>query len=103
MTASTTVRPPILPLFVCGFLIAIVVRSTGVLSAQALHLAGTMEKVVLTVALVGLGMGVRLDRMRKLGGRPAGARTAGVGAGGRGGLRRHPGDALTGAAMGGSG
>ena len=25
---------------------------------------------MLTVALVGLGMGVRLDRMRKLGGRP---------------------------------
>jgi uncharacterized membrane protein YadS len=55
---------------VCGFLIAILVRSTGVLSAEALHLAGTMEKVVLTVALVGLGMGVRLDKMRKLGGRP---------------------------------
>ena len=70
VTESTAVRPPILPLFVCGFLIAIVVRSTGVLSAEALHLAGTMEKVVLTVALVGLGMGVRLDRMRKLGGRP---------------------------------
>ena len=63
-------HPPILPMFVCGFLATIALRSTGVLSDGALDAAATVEKLVLTVALVGLGMGVRLDRMRKLGGRP---------------------------------
>jgi uncharacterized integral membrane protein (TIGR00698 family) len=67
---SSATRPPILPLFVVGFLAAIVVRSSGVLPAGALDVAGTLEKIVLTMALVGLGMGVRLDRMRRLGGRP---------------------------------
>lgn len=70
--ARTTGRghPPVLPLFVGGFLTAIALRSTGLLSDGALEGAATVEKLVLTVALVGLGMGVRLDRMRKLGGRP---------------------------------
>lgn len=63
-------HPPLLPLFVCGFLGAIALRSTGVLSDGALGRAETIEKIVLTIALVGLGMGVRLDRMHKLGGRP---------------------------------
>ena len=63
-------HPPILPLFVCGFLAAIVLRSTGWLSDGSLEAVETVEKLVLTVALVGLGMGVRLDRMRRLGGRP---------------------------------
>lgn len=63
-------HPPILPLFVVGFLAAIVVRSTGVLPDGALDGAETVEKVVLTTALVGLGTGVRLGRMRRLGGRP---------------------------------
>lgn len=62
--------PPLLPLFVCGFLAAIAVRSTGVVSDGALDGAETIEKVVLTVALVGLGMGVRVSKMRQLGGRP---------------------------------
>lgn len=63
-------RPPIVPMFVLGFLVAIVVRSTGVLSDQALDLAATAEKVLLTAALVALGMGVDVGRLRRLGGRP---------------------------------
>jgi uncharacterized membrane protein YadS len=46
------------------------VRSTGVLTASSLDAVEALEKTVLTVALVGLGMGVRMDRMRRLGGRP---------------------------------
>jgi uncharacterized integral membrane protein (TIGR00698 family) len=67
---ATGTRPPIVPLFVACFLAAIAVRSTGVLSAGGLDAIETLEKTVLTVALVGLGMGVRMDRMRRLGGRP---------------------------------
>ncbi len=63
-------HPPLLPLFVVGFLAAIAVRSTGWLGAGTLDLLGTLEKVVLTVALVGLGAGVRIARMRRLSGRP---------------------------------
>lgn len=63
-------RPPLLPLFVVGFLAAIVLRSTGWIPADTLDRIETVEKVVLTVALVGLGMGVQIQRMRRLGGRP---------------------------------
>ncbi len=63
-------RPPLVPLFVAGFLAAIVVRSSDVLSADTLGSIKDVEKILLTLALVGLGMGVRVDRLRKLGGRP---------------------------------
>lgn len=63
-------RPPIVPLFVAGFLAAILVRSSGVLSDQALDVAATAEKVLLTAALTALGMGVDVRRLRRLGGRP---------------------------------
>lgn len=65
-----TARPPLLPLFVIGFLAMIAVRTSGVLSDDVLSIAADLEKIVLTVALVGLGLGVRIDRIRRLGGRP---------------------------------
>ena len=65
-----TARPPLLPLFVIGFLAMILIRTTGVLSDSTLDGAASLEKVVLTAALVALGLGVRVDRMRRLGGRP---------------------------------
>jgi uncharacterized membrane protein YadS len=60
----------LLPLFVVGFLAAIAARSTGLVPAATLDHLATVEKLVLTVALVGLGMGVRVGRLRRLGGRP---------------------------------
>ncbi len=63
-------RPPLLPLFVVGFLAAVAVRSTGSVSADALSWAQTAEGLVLAAAMVGLGTGVRLDRLRRLGPRP---------------------------------
>lgn len=65
-----TKRPPVVPLFVVGFLAMIVVRSLDVLGDGALDAVATLEKIVFTVALVGLGLGVDLGRMRTLGGRP---------------------------------
>lgn len=65
-----TSRPPLLPLFVIGFLAMIAVRTSGVLSDDLLDVAADLEKIVLTVALVALGLGVRIDRIRRLGGRP---------------------------------
>jgi len=68
--ARATRRPPLVPLFVVGFLAAIGVRSAGVLDDGGLSLAGDVEKLVLTVALVALGLGVDVSKMRRLGGRP---------------------------------
>ncbi|MGA9275966.1 YeiH family protein [Ilumatobacter sp.] len=63
-------RPPILPLFVVGFLAAIAIRSTGVLGAGTLNTLDHIEKVTLAAALVGLGSGVQVAKLRKLGARP---------------------------------
>ena len=69
-TPADQARPPLLPLFVVGFLVAIAIRSTGLLGDGVLDLASTVEKLLLTVALVGLGLGVNVSAMRRLGGRP---------------------------------
>ena len=66
----TSKRPPLLPVFVVGFLLAVCVRSTGVLNDSWIDGAARAEKIVLTIALVGLGAGVRFRKMSKLGVRP---------------------------------
>ena len=61
---------PLLPLFVIGFLIAVGIRSSGVLQAPVLDTARWIESGLLTAAMVGLGSAVRFDRLRTLGPRP---------------------------------
>lgn len=61
---------PLLPLFVVGFLVAILIRTADVVPAETLDDIRTVEGWLLAAALVGLGTGVRLDRLRRLGGRP---------------------------------
>lgn len=63
-------RPPLLPLFVVGFLAAVALRSTGVVPEGILDIARTVERLLLCAALVGLGTGVQFARLRKVGGRP---------------------------------
>ena len=63
-------RPPILPLFVVMFLVAVAVRSLGVMSTGTLDGIGQAESLLISMGLVGLGSGVRFDRLRKVGGRP---------------------------------
>ena len=64
------VSTPLVPLFVLGFLAAIVVRSTGVLTEGVTDAAAQLEKVLFTLALVAMGLGVPLQRMRRIGIRP---------------------------------
>ncbi|MBD0691827.1 YeiH family protein [Streptomyces sp. CBMA123] len=64
-------RPPIVPLFVAGFLAMIVLRTTGVLPDQALTLAGDAQELLLAAALFGLGSAVHLPTMARTGGRIA--------------------------------
>jgi uncharacterized integral membrane protein (TIGR00698 family) len=54
------VHPPLVPLFVIGFLAAVVLRSTGVLPEAVLGVAAVSEQIALTGALFALGTGVRL-------------------------------------------
>jgi uncharacterized integral membrane protein (TIGR00698 family) len=62
-------RPPLLPLFVVGFLAAVAVRSSGVLSDRALTMAGVATTVLLAAAMVGLGAQVDVRRLLRTGGR----------------------------------
>lgn len=53
-------RPPLVPLFVLGFLVMIVVRTTGVLPTGVLAAAKILTTALLAAALFGLGTGVRV-------------------------------------------
>ncbi len=69
-SGSTAQSTPILPLFVAGFLVMIVVRTSGILSDGIIADAQAVEGWLLAAALVGLGSGVRVQKLRKLGPRP---------------------------------
>lgn len=60
--------PPLVPLFVVGFLTAIAVASAGVLPAPVLDAGRTLQQVLLAAALVGLGTGIQLPALRRTGG-----------------------------------
>lgn len=60
-------RPPVVPLFVAGFLAAIVLSSTHVLPAQVMDGLATTQHVLLTSALVGLGTGISLPMLARTG------------------------------------
>ncbi|MGW7581073.1 YeiH family protein [Kitasatospora sp. NPDC054768] len=70
-SAKTDNRPPIVPLFVAGFLAMIVLRTTGVLPERALGLASEAQELLLAAALFGLGSAVHLPTMARTGGRIA--------------------------------
>ncbi|MEV6975697.1 putative sulfate exporter family transporter [Kitasatospora sp. NPDC093806] len=68
---TTGKRPPLLPLFVAGFLAMIALRTTGVLPERTLALAGDAQELLLAAALFGLGSAVHLPTMVRTGGRIA--------------------------------
>ncbi|MFJ6620457.1 YeiH family protein [Kitasatospora sp. NPDC091335] len=70
-SARTGRRPPIVPLFVAGFLAMIALRTTGVLPERALGLAADAQNLLLAAALFGLGSAVHLPTMARTGGRIA--------------------------------
>ncbi|MER7844664.1 putative sulfate exporter family transporter [Kitasatospora sp. NPDC096077] len=70
-TAKSGSRPPIVPMFVAGFLVMIVLRTTGVLPERVLSLAGDAQQLLLAAALFGLGSAVHLPTMMRTGGRIA--------------------------------
>lgn len=69
-SASGSVKfPPLIPLFVGGFMAAIVVRTLGILPAEVLQAAGLVQDLLLAAALYGLGASVQIRAMFKTGGR----------------------------------
>lgn len=68
--ANGTARPPLLPLFVVGFVVALLVRTTGLVPSSALTMARSVEQYALAAGMVGLGSSVRLASLRNLGLKP---------------------------------
>ena len=67
---ATRRRPPIVPLFVLGFLATIAIRTTDGVPAHALDDIKVAQTALLGAALFGLGCGVDIGRLRKVGGKP---------------------------------
>lgn len=60
-------RPPLVPLFVLGFLAAVAVRTSGVLPGAVLGAAKSLTTLMLAGALFGLGSAVRLGAVLRTG------------------------------------
>ncbi|HEX5511235.1 MAG TPA: putative sulfate exporter family transporter [Actinomycetales bacterium] len=60
-------RPPIIPLFVIGFLAMVVLRSVVPLPEGAVGAAKMVQDLALAAALFGLGAGVRISTLRRTG------------------------------------
>ncbi|UCR89205.1 YeiH family protein [Mycetocola spongiae] len=65
----TTKLPPIVPLFVAGFLLAVALRSFGLVPDLALDIAAEAQEWLLAAALFALGAGVRVRELLRGGGR----------------------------------
>ena len=66
-------RPPIVPLFITGFLAAVLVRSFLVLPDTVLATADILQSVLLATALFGIGASLRLELLARSGLRAIGA------------------------------
>jgi uncharacterized integral membrane protein (TIGR00698 family) len=67
---TTGGRPPVVPLFVIGFLALAALRSTGWLSPAVLDAAAMLQDLLLGMALFGLGSAVRIGQLLHTGVRP---------------------------------
>ena len=63
-------RPSVLPLFVVLFLVAVAVRSAGIVPTSWLPRVQVAETILLGMGLMGLGSNVDLKKLRSVGGRP---------------------------------
>lgn len=63
-------RPPLVPLFVVGFLVMVAVASLHLLPAPALEVAKVVQTACLAIAMFALGLGVRIKSLVKVGPRP---------------------------------
>ncbi len=66
-------RPPIVPLFILGFLAAVLLRSLVPLPEAALAIADVLQSALLAIALFGIGASLRLEQLARSGLRAIGA------------------------------
>lgn len=66
-TRGASARPPLVPLFVLGFLAAVALRSTGLLPAPVLSGAQQLSDLLLTGALFALGTSVQIPVLIRTG------------------------------------
>lgn len=62
-------KPPVIPLFVVGFLAMVGVRSLGVVSSGTLDAAHVVSTLLLAAGMFGLGVGVHLPSLLRTGGK----------------------------------
>jgi uncharacterized integral membrane protein (TIGR00698 family) len=61
------VRPPIVPLFIVGFLVAVLVRTFVPLPEVVLEVADVLKSVLLAAALFAIGASLRLEKLARSG------------------------------------
>ncbi|MHA7207584.1 YeiH family protein [Arthrobacter sp. MDT1-65] len=66
---TTGARPPVVPLFVLGFLVMVAVRSLGILPDPVLDGGRTVTTALLAAGMFGLGAGIDVRRLLRTGGR----------------------------------
>lgn len=69
--ASTGKRPPLIPWFIAGFLTLVLVRFVGFVPATDVSVAQNASRMLTILAMAGLGLGVELGALRKVGPRVA--------------------------------
>ncbi|SPT55054.1 Uncharacterised protein [Actinomyces bovis] len=70
VAGAATKLPPIIPLFVLGFLAMVLLRSFVPLPQAALTAGATAQSVLLAAAMFGLGCGVKVRNLLRVGLRP---------------------------------
>lgn len=65
----TAKRPPLIPLFVAGFIAMVVLRTLGWLPQNVLDFAAVLQTFLLATAMFALGLGVHLRSIFRTGGR----------------------------------
>ncbi|MFD5867567.1 YeiH family protein [Corynebacterium sp. NPDC060344] len=70
VTGEPVTLPPVMPLFVAGFLAMVVIRSTGLVPVVVIEVAGVAEQWLLGAAMFALGTGVRASLLRSVGAAP---------------------------------
>jgi uncharacterized integral membrane protein (TIGR00698 family) len=68
-TPATAGRPPLVPLFVLGFLVMAAVRSTGILSTEQVNLSQDAANLLLAAGLFALGTAVDVPKLARTGAR----------------------------------
>jgi uncharacterized integral membrane protein (TIGR00698 family) len=66
---SQTKFPPIVPLFIVGFIVAVLVRSFVPLPVEAVSFANVLQSALLAAALFGIGASLRLEQLVRTGAR----------------------------------